>query len=243
MRILDLYCGEGGAAEGYRQAGATMIVGVDAKPQPRYPSCFGFIQADVLSLDVRFLRQFDLVHASPPCQFGTEMRHAPGARGATGHLNLIPATRALLQRAERAYVIENVRGVRAHLVEPISLFGFMFDNHLVTSAGQRFELSRERLFEANWNLYEPSFPRAEAEAPIANVFGGHLRARGGPYRTGGDTGRTVDFPGEDRPTLARQLMGMPWASMAGMSEAVPPSYTRYIGERFAEIRAQRSLAA
>lgn len=240
FRVLDWYCCQGGAAMGYREAGATEIVGYDIEPQRRYP--FRCHRGSALDQTVEYIRTFDFVHASPPCQFGTEMRHAPNAKGSTGHLNLIPQTRALLNAAGVPYVIENVRAVRPHLIDPVSLFGTMFGNHLVTAAGQRFVLSRERVFEANWDLQAPSDPGTQGH-PIANVFGGHLRARGGEYRSGGKTGRTRDFIGEDKPALARQLMGMPWASMNGMSEAVPPSYTKYIGEQFLAWRvAQREAA-
>lgn len=222
LKVLDLYCGEGGAAEGYRQAGYE-VVGVDlGDHEKRYPGAF--LRADALSLTVSFLRFFDLIHASPPCQFVTELNSDKDR-----HLNLIPQTRALLRASFVPYVIENVRAARPHLVAPISLSGTMFGNHCVTSRGQRFVLSRERLFETDWGLRAP--PAAVATDPVANVFGGHLRVRSGEHRTGKGTGRTVDLPGEDRAALARQLMGMPWATMNGMSEAVPPSYTRYIGEQ------------
>lgn len=221
--VLDLYCCEGGAAEGYRQAGASLIVGVDNKPQRNYR--FGFIRADVLDLDLRFIRQFDYVHASPGCQFVTDLNNDKSR-----HANLIPPTRRLLQAAGVRYTIENVRKARPHLIDPVSLLGFMFGNRMTTSDGTTFHLSRERLFETNWGLQAPTL--WSPQRPIANVFGGHLRARGGDYRTGKGTGRTVDFPGEDRPALARELMGMPWASVKGISEAVPPSFTKYIGEQF-----------
>lgn len=223
--IIDFNCGEGGAGRGYADAGFE-VLGVDIVPQPRYP--FAFLCADALDPDSRLWMLADALHASPPCQFGTELNNDKSR-----HINLIPQHRAMFRASCKPYVIENVRAVGAkHLIEPVSLFGTMFDNHLVTSTGQRFDLSRERCFETNWGLRAPYDPGPRF--PIANVFGGHLRARGGPYRTGGNTGRTVDFPGEDRPALARQLMGMDWASMSGLSEAVPPSMTKYIGEQLRE---------
>ena len=220
-RLLDLFACAGGAGEGYRRAGFE-VMGVDNRPQPRNPH--PFICADVLTLPVEFIRLFDAVHASPPCQFGTEMNSDKGR-----HLNLIPETRALLEEAGVPYVIENVRAVRPHLIEPTSLFGTMFDLHMTTSTGQRFDLSRERLFETSFPLVPPWDPGAAF--PIANVVGAHIRCRSKGYRTGNGTGRTIDFPGEDRPALARALMGMPWASMAEMSEAVPPAYTEEVGRQ------------
>ena len=60
-RLLDLFCCAGGAGVGYHRAGFD-VVGVDVKPQPRYP--FEFIQADVLTLAPAFLAGFDAIHGS-----------------------------------------------------------------------------------------------------------------------------------------------------------------------------------
>lgn len=220
MRLLDLYACAGGAGEGYKRAGFD-VFGVDQVLHRRNPH--PLLVADVLALPVELIRMFDAVHASPPCQGLTELNNDKSR-----HVNLIPQTRDLLERAGIPYVIENVRKARPHLIEPVSLFGTMFDCHLTTSQGQRFVLSRERLFETSWGLKAPADPGRQG-FPVANVYGGHLRARAKAYRTGNGTGRTVDFPGEDRPALAAQLMGMPWASMHEMSEAVPPAYTEYVG--------------
>lgn len=223
-KLVDWFCCEGGAAMGYHQAGFD-VIGVDDKPQPRYP--FPFIRADCLDEASRLLEWADAVHASPPCQFGSEVT-PDWARGA--HVNLIPPTRKLLLRSGKPYVIENVRKVAAaHLINPVYLTGTMFDMHVVDSRGRRFDLERTRGFETNWPLLVPWEPGAQH--PIANVFGGHFRVRSGEFRTAGGTERTVDLPGENRQALARKLMQMEWATMQGISEAVPPPFTEYIGEK------------
>lgn len=221
-RLGDFFSCAGGAARGYQLAGFH-VTSVDINPQPRC-CADAFEQRDVLSFTPEELRErFDALHGSPPCQGLTEMNNDKSR-----HLNLIPQTRALFEASGLPYVIENVRAARSHLVAPVSLFGTMFDLHMVTSTGQRFALSRERLFETNWPLDPPADLGAQGY-PIANVFGGHLRCRSKGYRSGNGTGRTRDFIGEDKPALARQLMGMPWASMVEMSEAIPPAYCEFIG--------------
>ena len=73
-RLLDLFCGAGGAAVGYHRAGFD-VVGVDIVPQPNYP--FEFEQADALELMSTYPLwdepPFDAIHASPPCQAYTQL--------------------------------------------------------------------------------------------------------------------------------------------------------------------------
>lgn len=132
-RLLDLFCGAGGAAMGYHRAGFE-VVGVDIIPQPRYP--FEFHQADAMTYP---LEGFDAIHASPPCQAYSAMsRCRPGL--AAAYPDLVASTRGRLQRAGVPWVIENVPG--APLEAPTLLCGQMFG----------LPLYRHRLFEANWPL-------------------------------------------------------------------------------------------
>lgn len=215
--LLDLYCAGGGAARGYAEAGFEVIgVDSDASHRKRYP--FRFMHADVLGLDVEFLRLFDAIHASPPCQFGTELRHAPGTK--KDHPNLIPATRRLLMASGKPYVIENVEDVRPHLIEPYLLCGSMFD---LGAAGCR--LQRHRLFETNFPMTQPEC--RHDERPVIGVYGGHIRLRSAKHGGRG----TADFVGQDKPAIAAEAMGIEGLTMNQLSEAIPPAYTKWIGDR------------
>ncbi len=159
MRLLDLFCGAGGAAMGYHRAGFDDIVGIDNVPQPNYP--YTFVQADALRPPVD-LDAFDLIHASPPCQAFTVAQVIHD----NAHPDLIEPTRALL--GNRPYVIENVPG--APLRRDYVLCGTMFG--LRSTAGL---LRRHRLFETSWHA--PSMtPPCSHTGPTVSVFGhgGHI---------------------------------------------------------------------
>ncbi len=222
-KLLDLFCGAGGAAVGYHRAGFD-VVGVDLKLQPRFP--FRFIQADALALDLEFLRGFDVIHASPPCQGYTAMRHAPGAKGEAGTPRLIGATRALLIASGVPWVIENVPEARWDLHEPITLCGSMFG-----LAAQGCRLERHRLFEASFPLEQP--PCRHASRPVIGVYGGHARRRAA---SAGGRGTRDVWVGGHR-AAASQAMGIDWMTLQEMSEAIPPAYAEHIG-RAALLHAQ-----
>lgn len=208
-RLLDLFCCEGGAATGYHQAGFD-VVGVDIDPQPRYP--FAFIQMDATSVDMRFVRSFDALHASPPCQKHSDLAKRNG--NADAWPCFIAPVRALFVASGLPYVIENVEG--APLVDPVMLCGTMFPETRVL---------RHRLFETNW----PLIPRAHGKHPLVYTMDkrkahyGKLNEWTSPVQvTGG---------GNCSKAAAADAMGMPWASKHGLNEAIPPAYTRFIGEQ------------
>ena len=227
-RLLDLFCGAGGAAVGYHRAGFD-VVGVDIKPQSHYP--FEFIQDDAVKSTLLYERKwvqgFDAIHASPPCQAYTHARHL-GNRGRKDHPQLIAATRGLLEATGLPYVIENVEG--SPLRNPVLLCGSMFG----------LSVRRHRLFESNMALlvapcvhaYEgeprfPSTPRADGSRPLSAVVNPMSR----------DVSHQMLADG----------MGIDWMPASGfrptneLREAIPPAYTEHIG-RFLIEHLQREAA-
>ena len=136
-RLLDLFCGAGGAAMGYYRVGFD-VVGVDVAPQPRYP--FTFYQQGALHvLKCADLDDFDAVHASPPCQPYSVTRTLHSA----DYPMLVDEMRLLLQETAKPFVIENVVG--APLTNCVTLCGSSF------GLGVR----RHRRFETNWTVWNP----------------------------------------------------------------------------------------
>jgi DNA (cytosine-5)-methyltransferase 1 len=199
--LLDLFCGQGGAAMGYYRAGFR-VLGVDIHPQPRYP--FPFVHADSLA----FLRSADLssvalIHASPPCQ-----RYSVACLNTwQNHPDLLGPTRDALIRTGRPWVIENVPG--APMRPDIRLCG-------CTVGLPR--LRRERWFETSWRGSE-SFPECfHPEAPVG--IAGH----GSPSWSRRTLGRDVGV------AERRAIMDVGWMTNHGIAQAIPPAYTERIGK-------------
>jgi len=208
-RLLDLFCCAGGAGVGYSQAGFD-VVGVDIKPQPNYP--FPFICADALTLDSQFVRSFDVIHASPPCQAYSDL----AKRNRNGHEwpRLIEPTRDMLIRAERPYIIENVDG--APLLNPVILCGTMF---------KELRVLRHRLFESNIALFAPphgKHPKVHTFDRRKSHFGKTNEWRDFVQVTGG---------GNCTIAAARAAMDIDWMTKTEINEAIPPAYTRFIGRQ------------
>ncbi|MDM8553487.1 DNA cytosine methyltransferase [Desulfococcaceae bacterium HSG7] len=120
MRLLDLYCGAGGAAVGYHNAGFE-IVGCDIKQQKNYP--FEFHQMDAFKFLKEYYSEFDAIHASPPCQaYSSTVNMVPENK--TKYPKDIKKLRSYLQSTKKPYIIENVPG--APLQNHVILSGPMF---------------------------------------------------------------------------------------------------------------------
>ena len=211
MKLLDLFCGVGGASMGYSRAGFD-VIGIDVKHGKRYP--FTYIRGDVRDyFDADFLSQFDIIHASPPCQTHSITKHLRNAQGkTTSKIDLIPETRAALIASGKPYIIENVP--QSPLINPIQLCG----------GGFGLKVRRHRLFESNLKL---EGNKCFHESRPIGVYG----SLNDEIPKGGKTAETIE--------QARDAMGIHWAIWTELVEAIPPAYTLYLGLQVRKILASR----
>jgi DNA (cytosine-5)-methyltransferase 1 len=227
-RLLDLFCGAGGATKGYQRAGF-YVVGVDIKPQPRY--CGDeFIQADAMTYP---LGGFDAIHASPPCQAFSAMTR--GRWQDREHPDYIAGIRRRLLEAGVPYVLENVPG--APLRNALLLCGTMFG--LQTREGS--QLRRHRLFESPWLFV--LIPQCQHnDGSAIGVYGGGQHPERRRPATIGVWGNAGGFSKRDNlahyDTKARaEVMGIDWMCGPELSEAIPPAYTEWIGRELLRVLA------
>jgi DNA (cytosine-5)-methyltransferase 1 len=212
-RLLDLCCCAGGMAMGYHRAGFD-VTGVDTAHQPNYP--FSFIRSDALEYLVEYGHEYDVVHASWPCQSYLNLGAVNRALGRTyEHPDLIAVGRELLVASGKPYVIENVEDAKGHLVDPVRICG----------TGLDLPIRRHRLFESNIEL--------------AGIACQHGRFTEKKYWTGwrpnGETrlSSVVQIYGNagGREHWPAALGGVDWMTAKEMTECVPPAYAEHIGRQ------------
>jgi DNA (cytosine-5)-methyltransferase 1 len=210
MKLLDLFSGSGGCSVGYARAGF-VVTGVDNRPMPRYRGGT-FVLADALEYLRDHGREYDVIHASPPCQRYIALTGCrPG--NSMNHPDLIAPTRDALEKIGKPYVIENVMG--SPLLRPIMLCGTMFG----------LALYRHRLFESSFSLAVPAHQKHSIPCSRA----GHWTV-----------GHIVSVCGNCAPiALARLATGIDWMTCSELAEAIPPAYTNFIGSQIMDILCHR----
>lgn len=183
-------------------------MGVDIKPQKRYP--FEFHQADALEFLAAHGHEFDAIHASPPCQKYSQTRTIHrGRKSEKKHADLVGQTREALERTGKPFVIENVPG--APLNESIMLCGSYFG----------LRVKRHRIFESNLFLFAPG--RACYHPPRGSfIQAGRKIAEGDWVIVAGHISGLK---------LAGKAMGIDWMSRDELVQAIPPAYCEFIGRQ------------
>lgn len=255
MRLLDLFCGAGGAAVGYHRAGFDEIVGVDIKPQLRYP--FTFVQGDALEYVREHGREFDAIHASPPCQGYSIMRNLPWLRHKEYPL-LIQPTADALNEIGKPWVIENVMGAKlASGWLCGTMFGLPFFRHRFFWTGDW--LWRQPCHEAHRVVIRPTgslgsrardvvatrdkrgkeltrrviYSEAEDSRGLQTWLGrrgdaGHgftLTGNGAQKNGGANVGHAAGVG------AVREAMGLHYMTREEITQAIPPAYTEFIGRQ------------
>lgn len=223
-RLLDLFCGAGGAARGYQRAGF-YVVGVDIDDQPNFP--FPFVQRDAREALHAVLAGelvVDALHASPPCQGYSTLKGFT----TTEYPKLIGEVRELLEDTGLPWVIENVEGARSYMRRPIRLCGSSFG----------LRVWRHRLFETSFPVWMvPPCSHALHPEPI-DVTG-----------TGGPSSKPRTDPGGGLSRKPKNLadaqdaMGIDWMTRPELAEAIPPAMTEWIGQRLLAHVQQEAIAA
>ena len=208
IKILDLYCGVGGASSGISLAGY-YVEGVDISYQRNYP--FKFHMQDALKYD---LDGFDGYFASPPCQQYSNST-AAWRRKNRKYPDLIEKTRERLLKTGKPFVIENVP--QAPLRYDLALCMSMFDD------GRKLMVHRHRVFEIHgFHVPQPLHPDHTGkigDGRTISVYG-----HGGGQKYNHASSLISDW---------KIAMGIDWAKHKWeLAEAIPPEYTAYIFSYF-----------
>lgn len=213
--LLDAFCCQGAMSSGYVDAGF-VVVGVDIEPQKRYP--FWFIQENAVWFIAEFGHLFDFISASPPCQdYSLTQRIV-----SNDFPRLIEPTRDALWATGRPWVIENVEGARADMINPITLCGAEFGLHTY----------RHRLFEfGRWSAAPMLMEHREHEHRTVKM--GRKLEEGDFYHAVGNF-QQVDY--------VRRDLNLPWMNRDGLRECAPRQYAQYIGVHAQELDLDSSAA-
>lgn len=225
--VLDLFGGAGGAARGYQLAGYK-VRSVDIVEQPR--SCADDVwTADAVEFLARNLyrglvRNYSLVHLSPPCQAACALTVGTNAATKGGnHADLIPVLRPLLYMLGLAgvpYVIEQPTG-KAPIRKDITLCGEMFGLGVIRH--RNFELSGW-----GWDVIQPAHP--SHRGPVRGW-------RHGVYRDGPYVAAYGEGGGKASVAEMQEAMGINWTdNRRELTEAIPPAYTEWLGNQFRKER-------
>lgn len=214
--LYDLFCGAGGAAKGYEDAGFR-VVGIDCQRQPRFAGS-GFIQLDVFE----FMRRYGAgeypeaacFHASPPCQHYTRIAQRLGRSVARKHPHMITDTRLALEATGLPWVMENVVEAREFMPNAIILCGSSFG----------LDVRRHRLFDSNSLLF--SLPCSHSwQTPRFRSLDGRRKQAACVVGVHGH----LNYAGEKE--VRERAMQISWMTPAELAQAVPPAYTKFVGEQ------------
>jgi site-specific DNA-cytosine methylase len=222
VKLLDLFCCCGGISKGYHDSGFE-CTGIDINDNHKYP--YNFIHSDVFKLPISFFEQFDLIHASPPCQ-GYLLNRRNDESDKYSSIRHIDKVRDILLKTGKPFVIENVVG--SPLRKDLMLCGEMFGLKLI----------RHRIFEIHgFTVMQP--PHLKHKLSVKD--GTAVAVWSGGIKPGfwGNKQKEKEYK-EYRKTLKKHdiidwqnAIGIDWVNDKNhLSQMIPPLYSKYIGLQF-----------
>lgn len=208
MKVLDLFCGGGGAAEGIKRAiPSAKITGIDIKKQSEYP--FTFIRKGINEIEESFVLEFDFLWMSPPCQ-----KHSTATKDKDSHKCFINECRKIFYKTGLPGVIENV--MPAPLRPDLVLCGEMFGLKVI----------RHRKFECFGFL--PRQPKHKDHKGVCDRYAQENGLSEYYYVTvaGNGTFPNVVKRWQDAMDI-RHI-----TKRKALAQAIPPAYSEYILKEF-----------
>jgi hypothetical protein len=239
LKGLDLFARGGGSTAGYQRVGFHMTA-VDIVDRSAVNPAEEFVVADAFEFLFHRAREFDFIHAGPPCQARNPLvLGTNGGKG--GHVDLLGRTqdvlRHLLSEHGIRYVIEQPPGAHS-LRRDVMLCCEMFpalrpewNGHgdLVKPA-----VIRHRYFEVGGFTVRRSGPPVVHQCPRhrGRVRGvRHGEHFDGPYvAVYGEGGYKATIP------EAQAALGINWLDdRTDLNEAIPPAFTGWLGGQLFDI--------
>ena len=222
MKLLDLFSCCGGISKGYHNNGFE-CTGVDINDDHKYP--YNFIHSDVFKLPISFFEEFDIIHASPPCQ-GYILTNRNDESEKYSSIRFIDRVRNILLKTGKPFVIENVVG--SPLRKDVMLCGEMFGLKVI----------RHRIFEIHgFSVLQPYHDKHR----LSVKDGTAIAMYSGGINPGfwGNKEKQVEYR-QKRKTLRKPTTG-DWKNAIGidwvdnknhLSQMIPPKYSEYISKFF-----------
>jgi DNA (cytosine-5)-methyltransferase 1 len=217
MKLLDLFCCCGGISKGFHNKG-WQCTGVDIKDGHQYP--YKFIQSDVFELHLDFFQQFDLIHASPPCQhyfYGIKEEFRQR------HPDLVDKTRRLLLKTHKPFTLENIPN--SPLRKDLILCGEMFGLRVI----------RHRIFEIHgFTVLQPPHQKHKIHTYDGSAICVYSGTKPGLWgkrsyyaQVAGHGGQSYSYKLEDW----KEAMGIDWVDKRKhLTQMIPPKYAEYIAQ-------------
>ena len=154
LKVVDLFCGMGGATLGYENSGCKVVLAIDKWEEALETHSANIPDVPTLCCDISVIPldeipEADVYHLSPPCQSFSTSGKQEGFQSANGNLFLL-SLNILKEKKPNIFIIENIKGLLSHLAKNPNIFAGFEEYHinqlLLNARDCGVCQSRERVF-------------------------------------------------------------------------------------------------